>query len=243
MNVTKVLVVDDEPQIRRVMKSALTKQNYFVSDARSGEEALERIREDRYDLILLDRNMPGMGGLEVCRQIRSTSDVAIIMLTVRKKEDEKVEALDAGADDYVTKPFSMPELLARIRANLRRVPLAPKEGARVIHWDQIEVNLDSRDLLVNGRNIHLRPKEFDVLHYLITNPNVVVPHGKIIQTIWGPDYGDEVEYLHVIINQIRKKIEPEPNRPKYILTEPRIGYRFQMTSDPRSLARLKREWD
>jgi two-component system KDP operon response regulator KdpE len=227
LSTAKILVVDDEPQIRRVMRSALPKQGYFVADARSGEEALERIRHDRFDLILLDRNMPGMGGLEACRQVRSTSDVAIIMLTVRKNESEKIAALDAGADDYVTKPFSMPELLARIRANLRRVPLAPKEGPRILSFDEVQINLGSRHILVNGRDIHLRPKEFDVLHYLITNPNVVVPHGKIIQAIWGPDYGDEVEYLHVIVNQIRKKIEPEPNKPRYILTEPRIGYRFQ----------------
>jgi two-component system KDP operon response regulator KdpE len=228
MNMARILVVDDEPQIRRVMKSALSLQGYFVEDARSGEEALNRIREDRFDLILLDRNMPGMGGIEACYQIRSTSDVAIIMLTVRKKETEKIEALDAGADDYVTKPFSMPELFARIRASLRRLPLSPKEGPRVIGFDEIEVNLGSRQTTVNGREIHLRPKEFDVLHYLITNPHVVIPHGKIIQAVWGPDYGDEVEYLHVIINQIRKKLEPEPNKPRYILTEPRIGYRFQM---------------
>jgi two-component system KDP operon response regulator KdpE len=224
----RILVVDDEPQIRRVMKSALTQQGYFVADARSGEEALERLRQDRFDLILLDRNMPGMGGLEVCHQVRSTSDVAIIMLTVRKQESEKIEALDAGADDYVTKPFSMPELLARIRANLRRVPLAPKEGPRVLAFDEVQINLGSREVLVSGRDVHLRPKEFDVLNYLIGTPNVVVPHGKIIQAIWGPDYGGEVEYLHVIVNQIRKKIEPEPNKPRYILTEPRVGYRFQL---------------
>jgi two-component system KDP operon response regulator KdpE len=223
----KILVVDDEPQIRRVMKSALAQHGYFVADARSGDEALECIRQDRFDLILLDRNMPGMSGLDVCRQVRATSDVAIIMLTVRKKELEKIEALDAGADDYVTKPFSMPELLARIRANLRRVPLAPREGPRLLSFDEIQINLGSRQVLVSGRDVHLRPKEFEVLHYLITNPNVVVPHGKIIQAIWGPDYGNEVEYLHVIVNQVRKKIEPEPNKPRYILTEPRVGYRFQ----------------
>jgi two-component system KDP operon response regulator KdpE len=224
----RILVVDDEPQIRRVMKSALPRQGYFVADARSGEEALQCLRQERFDLILLDRNMPGMGGLEICRQIRSTSDVAIIMLTVRKAEFEKIEALDAGADDYVTKPFSMPELLARIRANLRRVPLSPREGPKVFSFEEIQINLGSRRVLVSGRDVHLRPKEFDVLHYLITNPNVVVPHGKIIQAIWGPDYGDEVEYLHVIVNQVRKKIEPEPGKPRYILTEPRVGYRFQV---------------
>ena len=154
------------------------------------------------------------------------SDVAIIMLTVKKKEAEKIEALDAGADDYVTKPFSMPELLARIRANLRRVPLAPKEGPRVLSFGEIEVNLGTRQVLVGGEDVHLRPKEFDVLHYLITNPNAVVRHGTIIQTVWGPDYGTEVEYLHVVVNQIRKKIEPEPDKPRYILTGPRALYSY-----------------
>jgi len=224
----KILVVDDEPQIRRVMRSALTKQNYFVADARSGEEALDLVRRDRFDLIVLDRNMPGMGGLDACRQIRSTSDVGIIMLTVRKAEVDKIEALDAGADDYVTKPFSMPELLARIRANLRRVPLSPQEGPRVIAFDGIEINLGSHHASVHGRDIPLRHKEFEVLQYLITNPDVAIPHGNILQAVWGPDYGDEVEYLHVVINQLRKKIEPEPTKPRYILTEPRVGYRFHL---------------
>jgi len=224
----KILVVDDEPQIRRVMRSALTKQNYLVADARSGEEALDLVRRDRFDLIVLDRNMPGMGGLDACRQIRSTSDVGIIMLTVRKAEADKIEALDAGADDYVTKPFSMPELLARIRANLRRVPLSPQEGPRVIAFDGIEINLGTHHASVHGRDIPLRLKEFEVLQYLITNPDVAIPHGNILQAVWGPDYGDEVEYLHVVINQLRKKIEPEPTKPRYILTEPRVGYRFHL---------------
>lgn len=224
----QILVVDDEPQIRRVMRSALTKQNYSVADARSGEEALEMVRQDRFDLIILDRNMPGMSGLDACRQIRSASDVGIIMLTVRKTESDKIEALDAGADDYVTKPFSMPELLARIRAHLRRVPLSPQDGHRVIGFDGIEINLGSHHASVPGRDVPLRPKEFEVLHYLITNPDVAIPHRKILQAVWGPDYGDEVEYLHVVVNQLRKKIEPEPNKPRYILTESRVGYRFHL---------------
>jgi two-component system KDP operon response regulator KdpE len=231
MSTGKILVVDDEPQIRRVMRSALTKQGYLVADARSGEEALEKLRDERYDLIILDRNMPGMGGLAACRSIRSTSDVGIIMLTVRRAESDKIEALDAGADDYVTKPFSMPELLARVRANLRRVPLSPYEGPLVLAFDEIELNLGSRHALVEGRDIRLTPKQFDVLRYLVANPNVAIPHRKMLQAIWGPDYGDEVEYLHVVINQLRKKIEREPAKPKYILTEPWFGYRFHLPGE------------
>jgi two-component system KDP operon response regulator KdpE len=228
MSSAKILVVDDEPQIRRMLRSALTKLGYVVADARSGEDALEKIRQERFDLIILDRNMPGIGGLAACREIRSRSDVGIIMLTVRKAEADKIEALDAGADDYVTKPFSMPELSARIRANLRRVPLSPQEGPQVVTFDGIEVNLGTRHVSANGRDIRLTPKEFDVLHYLLKNPNVAIPHGKILQAVWGPDYGNEVEYLHVFVNQLRKKIEPNPSKPKYILTEPWFGYRMHL---------------
>jgi len=204
MSAGKILVVDDEPQIRRVMRSALVKHGYIVDDARSGEEALEKLRNERYDLVILDRNMPGMGGLAACRTIRATSDVGIIMLTVRKAEPDKIEALNAGADDYITKPFSMPELLARVGANLRRVPLSPREGPIIVAFDGIEVNLGSRHVSVGERDVRLTPKQFEVLRYLITNPNVAIPHGKILQAIWGPDYGDQVEYLHVVINQLRK---------------------------------------
>ena len=226
MRTSRILVVDDEPQLRRVMRAALTKQDYIIDDARSGEAALEKIRAERYDLIILDRNMPGMGGVETCRSIREHSDVGIIMLTVRKSEPERIEALDAGADDYVTKPFSMPELLARIRANLRRIPLSPREGSAIVAFGGIEVNLGSRHVSVDKQDVRLTPKQFEVLHYLIANPNVAIPHGKILQAVWGPDYGNEAEYLHVIVNQLRKKIEPDPAKPRYILTEPRFGYRF-----------------
>jgi two-component system KDP operon response regulator KdpE len=230
MRTAKILVVDDEPQLRRVMKAALTKQGYIIADVRSGEAALDKLREDRYDLVILDRNMPGMGGVDACRSIREHSDIGIIMLTVRKSEEDRIEALDAGADDYVTKPFSMPELLARIRATLRRAPLSPREGPNVITFDGIQVDLDSHHVLIQGRDVRLTPKQFEVLNYLMANPNVSVPHAKILQTIWGPDYGDEVEYLHVVVNQLRKKIEPDPSKPRYILTEPWLGYRFQLPS-------------
>ncbi len=234
MNTAKILVIDDEPQIRRVMRMSLSAQGYFIDDAKSGDEGLEKLRKDRFDLVLLDMNMPGLSGLETCRQIRAGSDMAIIMLTVRNREEDKIAALDAGADDYVTKPFSMPELLARIRANLRRIPLAAISGTPVLAFDGIEINLTTHQVSVGGQTVRFTPKEFDLLCYLASNPNVAIPHGKLLQAIWGPDYGDEVEYLHVFVNQIRKKIEPNPSKPRYLITEPRLGYRFCFPLPPQS---------
>ncbi|MCC6861699.1 MAG: response regulator transcription factor [Bryobacterales bacterium] len=224
MNASTILVVDDEPQIRRVMRTTLTGKGYEVHDARSGEEALERLRERHLDLILLDINMPGMGGLAACREIRTVSDAAIIMLTVRDAEEDKIAALDAGADDYVTKPFSMPELLARIRAALRRVPTDLRET--VIAGD-IEIHAAERRVIVRGQAVRLTPKEFDLLLYLAGTPNVPIPHARLLQAVWGPDYGDQVEYLRTFINQLRKKLEADPAHPRHILTEPWVGYRFQ----------------
>ena len=185
MRTARILVVDDEPQLRRVMKAALAKQEYIVADARSGEAALDMLREERYDLVILDRNMPGMGGLDACHAIREHSDVGIIMLTVRKDESERIEALDAGADDYVTKPFSMPELLARIRANLRRMPLLSRQGTAVLTFDEISVDLGSHHVSVRGQDVRLSPKQFAVLQHLISNANIAIPHAKILQAIWG----------------------------------------------------------
>lgn len=222
----KILIVDDEPQIRRVMKTALAAEGYVVADARSASDALSKMREDRFDLLLLDVNMPGMSGLEACSQIRETSDIAILMLTVRNSEKDKVQALDAGADDYITKPFSMPELMARIRANLRRVPLSATSGPSTIVFGEVEMNLATRHVTVSGRDVRFTPKEFDLLHYLATHSDQTIPHGKLLQAIWGPDYGSEIEYLHVFVNQIRKKVEPDPSNPRYLLTELRVGYRF-----------------
>ena len=227
---SKILVVDDDPQIRRVLRTSLTSQSYIVSDARSGEEALEKIREERFDLILLDVNMPGIGGLEACRQIRAVSEVAIIMLTVRNSEQDKVAGLDAGADDYVTKPFGMTELLARIRANLRRVPVSAGSTPQIVEFDGVSINFLQHRVTVRGAEVRLTPKEFDLLQLLVTNPNVPIPHTRLLQAVWGPDYGNEVEYLHVFIYQIRKKIEPDPAKPRYLITEPRLGYRFSLPS-------------
>lgn len=225
MSVGRVLVVDDEPQIRRVLRSALTSRGYEVHDARTGEDALESIRESRFDLVLLDVNMPGMSGLATCREIRAGSEVAIIMLTVSDSEDDKVAALDAGADDYVTKPFGTPELLARIRAALRRLPTSPERDQSVQVGD-LHINLVLRRVVAKDQEIRLTPKEFDLLHYLVVNANVPIPHARLLQAVWGPDYGDQVQYLRVFVNQLRKKIEPDPSHPRYILTEPWVGYKF-----------------
>jgi len=226
------LVVDDEMPVRRVLRSALISAGYEVSDARNGDAALEMVRAGRFDLILLDINMPGTDGLQACRIIRSTSDVSIIVLTVRNDERDKIEVLDSGADDYLTKPFSTDELLARIRAVLRRTPLSRDTANPIIKIDDMEMNLVRRRVVVRGREIRLTPKEFDLLHYLVANPNIPLTHGKILQAVWGPDYGGEVEYLRVFVKQLRKKIEPEPASPRYILTEHWLGYRFHLPEPP-----------
>jgi two-component system KDP operon response regulator KdpE len=221
----KILVVDDEPQIRRVMSAALSGE-YIVVGAKSALEAFGLLREDRFDLVLLDVNMPEINGLEACAEIRRTSEVPIIMVTVRDGENDKVAALDAGADDYVTKPFSMPELLARIRANLRRSSLSsPTSGAK-LSFGAVEIDLNTRHVFVSGREVRFTPKEFDLLYYFVTHPNLTIPHAKLLQAVWGPAYGNETEYLRVFINQIRRKVEAEPGKPRHLLTETRIGYRF-----------------
>jgi two-component system KDP operon response regulator KdpE len=220
----RILIVDDEPQIRRVLKASLASHGYEVHEAKSGEGALEAIREQRFDLVLLDANMPGMGGLEACKEIRRSSEIAIIMLTVRDTEQDKVSALDAGADDYVTKPFGMPELLARIRAALRRLPLVEDEAIRL--GNGIVISLATRRVLRDGKELRLTPKEFELLSYLLAHPDTAIPHAKLLQAVWGPDYGNQVEYLRVFMNQLRKKIEADPAQPRYLLTEPWVGYRF-----------------
>jgi two-component system KDP operon response regulator KdpE len=231
MTGARILVVDDEPQIRRVLKSALSAHGYEVHDARTGEEALESFRARRFDLVLLDVNMPGIGGLETCRQIRQSSDAAIIMLTVRDAEADKVAALDAGADDYVTKPFGAPELMARIRAALRRVP-APASASGRIRVGNLAIDFGARSVRRGGTAAHLTPKELDLLRYLTQHPNQAVTHRELLQAIWGPDYGDQVDYLRAIVKNLRKKIEANPEDPQYVLTEPWVGYRFNGAPEP-----------
>jgi two-component system KDP operon response regulator KdpE len=230
MSAGRILVVDDDPQIRRVMRVSLTGHGYEVDDVTNGEQALERLRERPADLVLLDMNMPGMGGLETCRAIRTGSEIAIIMLTVRDSEADKVAALDAGADDYVTKPFNTPELLARIRAALRRTPSAQGAAVSRLRLGSVEIDFDARQVRATGRQVRLTPKELDVLRYLAAHANKTVAHRELLQAVWGPDYGDEVDYLRVVVNQLRKKIEAQPAKPVYLLTEPWVGYRLAVTT-------------
>jgi len=225
MTSCRILVIDDEPQIRRVLRSTLSFRGYEISEASTGEEGVELASKLKPDLILLDVNLPGISGIEACREIRRSSDAPIIMLTVRNAERDKVVALDAGADDYVTKPFSIEELLARVRASLRRH--APAEALPAFHAKDLSVDFETRRVTAAGEEVHLAPKEFEVLKQLIIQQGKPVTHRRLLQTVWGPEYGEETENLRVVINQLRKKIEKDPARPKYILTEPWIGYRFQ----------------
>jgi two-component system KDP operon response regulator KdpE len=222
----RILVVDDDPQLRRVMKVTLIGQGYEVDEAKNGDEALGKVRQARFDLVLLDLGMPALSGLEACRQIRKHFDLAIIVLTVRDTEADKVDALNAGADDYVTKPFKSSELLARIRAVLRRAPRAhgPTTGRMML--GSIAIDFDTRQVTTDGRRAHLTPREFDLLRYCVTHANKVLTHRELLQAVWGPDFGDEVDSLRVAVNQLRKKIEPTPSNPVYLLTEPWVGYRL-----------------
>lgn len=229
MSAANVLIIDDDPQIRRAMRATLTTRYYQVSDARTGQEGLEMLRSSSYDLVLLDINMPGMSGLETCRLIRSGSEIAIIMLTVSNAEKDKVEALDAGADDYITKPFSVPELLARIRATLRRLPQPPGHAdLQPMLAKGVEIDLPSREVTVRGHTSRLTAKEFDLLSYLLARPNKTIAHRELLQAVWGPDYGDELEYLRVFVNRLRKKIEPDPSNPQFLITDAWAGYRFKL---------------
>ncbi len=233
MSAGRILVVDDDPQIRRVMRVTLSGQGYEVDDAKDGDAALLKLRDERFDLVLLDMNMPGMAGLEACREIRAQSDIAIIMLTVRDTETDKVEALDAGADDYVTKPYNPPELLARIRAALRRTPSMLEPSGRMF-LGGVEVDFDARQVIAAGKSVRLTPKEFELLRYLVAHANKTVSHRELLQAVWGPDYGDQVDYLRVFVNQLRKKIEPKPSAPVFLLTEPWVGYRLNLPDPQKS---------
>jgi two-component system KDP operon response regulator KdpE len=231
MSAGRVLILDDEAQIRRVLRTALVAGGFVVREARSGEDTLEMIREEMPDLLIVDINLPGMSGFEVCREIRESCDVPIIMLSVRNNERDKVRALDAGADDYVVKPFGIQELLARIRANLRRHAAGADQPPLTFQSEDLTIDFAQRRVVARGRETRLTPKEFELLQYLVTHPNKALPHRELLQAVWGPDYGDQVEYLRVFINQLRKKIEPLPSKPRYLVTEPWVGYRFWMREE------------
>jgi len=221
-----ILVVDDEPQIRRTLRATLSGRGYEVLEARSGQEALDAIGRERPDVVLLDVNLPDMTGLEVCRMIRSCLEGPIIMVTVRNTEADKIAALDSGADDYLVKPFAVGELLARIRATLRRVSSSDSLGR--IQAPGLTIDFEKRLVELGGERIRLTPKAFDVLQELASHRSKPVTHEKLLQTVWGPGHGGDTENLRVVIKQLRKKIEKDPAHPRYILTDPWTGYRLEI---------------
>ena len=229
-----VLVVDDEPPLRSVLQTSLSARGFAVEEASSAEQALEIIPQRAFDIVLLDVNMPGMGGLEGCRRIRALMPhVGIVMVTVRDAESDIVRALDAGADDYITKPFRFGELVARLRAVLRRTD--SEDVPAVLQAGSLEIDFERRVLRRAGKVVHLTPTEFDLLALLMRNRGMPLTHAKLLNSIWGPEYREELEYLRSYVRALRKKIEDDPSRPKYIVTEPWLGYRFHNPSEDEAL--------
>lgn len=223
----RILVVDDEAQITRVLRRSLETHGYDVRVAADGEAALDVFNDWPPELVVTDLSMPGVDGLELCRRLRQLSDIPIIVLSVKGEEQTKVKALDAGADDYVTKPFGMDELLARIRVAFRRAPLPVSDkSATLVEAGDFRIDLAAHLVSVRGAEVRLTPKEFDLLVYLLKHAGRVLTHRALLGAVWGGDYTEQTEYLRVFIGQLRKKIEPDPARPRYILTEPWVGYRF-----------------
>lgn len=221
-----ILVVDDEPQITRVLRTSLSAQGYDIRVANSGEMALEIMKDWSPNLIITDLSMPSVDGIQLCRRVRASSQIPIIVLSVREKEQQKVEALDAGADDYVTKPFGMNELLARVRANLRRTP-TENEPDSIIEIGDFHIDTAAHKVTVRNKEVRLTPKEFDLLVYLARRPGKVVNHRTLLGAIWGGQSTEQVEYLRVFVGQLRKKLEPDAASPRYLVTEPWVGYRFE----------------
>ena len=226
--VPRILIVDDEPQLGRVMRTGLTAHGFEARIAVNGDSALKTFREWQPDLVITDLAMPGMDGLMLCRELRAESDVPIVVLSIKWDERVKVEALDAGADDYVTKPFGMNELLARVRALLRRVAVKRTEPVtnKILSGGDFFIDLDARLVSVRGKEVKLTPKEYDLLVYFMRNADKVIAQRTLLSAIWGVEHTEQPEYLRVFINQLRKKIEPDPSAPRYLLTEPWVGYRF-----------------
>ena len=223
----RILVVDDEPQITRVLRRSLSGHGYEVQVASDGEEALAAFNVWKPDIVVTDLAMPNMGGLELCRRLRAISSVPMIVLSAKGDERIKVEALDAGADDYVTKPFGMDELLARVRVVLRRPNLSDDGSLTEVEAGDVHVNLETRVVTVSGKEIHLTPKEYDLLLFMVRHPNKVLTHRALLAAVWGGDYVEQSEYLRVFIGHLRKKVEPDPSKPRYIITEPWTGYRLR----------------
>lgn len=221
----KILIVDDEPNILSTVAPLLRSRGYDVVTAVSGRGALEKVEGEKPDLIVLDLGLPDLDGVEVCRAVRETSNVPIVVLTARGAESDKVRALDTGADDYVTKPFGVEELLARVRAALRRSD-APSVSSEPIVRGNLVIDRERFRVQRDGEDVRLTPKEFELLTFLAQHPGRVLTHRKILKAIWGPNAVDQPEHLRVLVGALRKKIEPDPSSPKYILTEPWVGYRF-----------------
>jgi two-component system KDP operon response regulator KdpE len=231
-----ILVVDDESALRKTIRVVLAANGFAVEEARHGQEALDALRRHPFHLVLLDMNMPGLGGIETCRQIRSFAPcTGIVMLTVRDGEEDKVQALEAGADDYVTKPFRFGELKARMAAVLRRLQPEPGETARILDAGELKIDLDRRSLVKAGAAIRLSRKEFDLLSFLMKHQDVPLTHMQLVRGVWGPESGQELECLRTYVRMLRKKIEDDPAHPRYLLTEPWVGYRFcSQAFDPTS---------
>lgn len=227
-NRARILVVDDEAQLTRVLRTGLGARGYEVRTASEGKTALEIFKEWLPDLVITDLAMPGMDGLELSRQLRAVSQVPILVLSAKGEEKTKIEALDLGADDFVTKPFGIDELFARVRAALRRAASAPaSQTSSVLEVGVFRADLESRHVTVDGREIHLTPKEFDLLIYFMKNAGKVLTHRTLLAAVWGGNYVDQNEYLRVFVGQLRKKVEAESTKPRYIRTEPWVGYRFE----------------
>lgn len=222
-----ILVVDDEPQITRVLKTTLSSQGYGTRTASDGDDALQMMKEWSPDLLITDLRMPNMDGLELCRRVRANSQIPIIVLSVRGEEKIKVEALDAGADDYVTKPFSTNELLARVRAALRRAAAKDEPEVQLVEIGDFHIDLEARTVRVKERGLHLTPKEFELLVYLARHPGKVVTHRALLSAIWGENSVEQPEYLRVFVGHLRKKLEVDEGAARYIITEPWVGYRFE----------------
>jgi two-component system KDP operon response regulator KdpE len=239
-----ILVVDDDPAFRKGLAASLKTAGYTLDQARNAEEALQHVRERPVDIILLDINMPEIGGVEACRRLRALAPRSgIVMLTVRDTEDDKVQAFEAGADDYITKPFRLRELIARLRAVLRRTGVDAPLHTPVLCVGHLELEAEHRILRKAGREIHLTPKEFDLLAFLMHHKDIPVTHARLLRAVWGADYGNEPDYVRSYIKALRKKIEDDPARPGYILTEPWIGYRLRDPFDPESPAADSAEAD